>query len=462
MTAQMYAMDVAADEWTVQKGSSVGLFDEVPEADLAALIERSKASGVAPIDDVLSVLGVELTVDVVEEIRTYFTPMGVRIEEAVDLHDVNLEGLFEAAPKQTQPEAGDVAVSGSDEATGATGTTAATPQPEDPEVEPPVRRFATRTLPTSATPVGTSSDPVRMYLREIGQVELLTGPEEVALAKRIEAGVFAESRLADLAASGEEIDLAERRKLQRVVRDGERAKTELTQANLRLVVSIAKRYLGRGLAILDLIQEGNLGLMRAVEKFDYSKGFKFSTYATWWIRQAVTRAIADQARTIRIPVHMVESMNKVHRHQRQLMQELEREPTIEELAAKVGLAPARVRDILLISQDPLSLDSPVGEEEDSLLADFIEDSSAIAPADAAAKQMLGQALIEVLDDLNPRERQVVRLRFGLEDGQAKTLEEVGREFGVTRERIRQIESKTLAKLRNPHRSQKLRDYLDVE
>jgi RNA polymerase primary sigma factor len=309
---------------------------------------------------------------------------------------------------------------------------------------------------------GGAADPVRMYLREIGQVPLLTGPEEVSLAKRIEAGVHAEARLADLAASGEVLEVAERRKIQRTIRDGERAKQELTQANLRLVVSIAKRYLGRGLAILDLIQEGNLGLMRAVEKFDYTKGFKFSTYATWWIRQAVTRAIADQARTIRIPVHMVESMNKVHRHQRQLMQELEREPTIEEIAAKVGMPANRVRDILLISQDPLSLDSPVGEEDDSFLADFIEDAQAIAPADAAAQRMLGQALMEALDDLNDRERQVVRLRFGLEDGQAKTLEEVGREFGVTRERIRQIESKTLAKLRHPHRSQKLRDYLDVE
>ncbi len=316
----------------------------------------------------------------------------------------------------------------------------------------------------AAVSQGGNADPVRTYLREIGQVDLLTGPEEVELAKRIEAGVNAEAALADIAASGSsrEVDVAERRRLQRLVRDGENAKGELTQANLRLVVSIAKRYLGRGLAILDLIQEGNLGLMRAVEKFDYTKGFKFSTYATWWIRQAVTRAIADQARTIRIPVHMVESMNKVHRHQRQMMVELEREPTIEELAAKVDLAPQRVRDILLMAQDPLSLDSPVGEEEDSHLGDFIEDASAIAPADAAAKQMLGQALTDALDELNERERQVVRLRFGLEDGQAHTLEEVGKEFGVTRERIRQIESKTLAKLRHPHRSKKLRDYLDAE
>jgi RNA polymerase primary sigma factor len=311
---------------------------------------------------------------------------------------------------------------------------------------------------------GGSSDPVRMYLKEIGRVPLLTGPEEVTLAKRIEAGTDAAERLAELEAAGTpgSLDPAERRRLDRLVVRGERAKSELTQANLRLVVSIAKRYVGRGMLILDLIQEGNLGLMRAVEKFDYTKGFKFSTYATWWIRQAITRAIADQARTIRIPVHMVESINKVHRVQRQLSQELERDPTIEELADKVDLAPSRVREILRISQDPLSLDSPVGEEDDSNLADFIEDQRAEAPAEMAARMMLNSAVEEALEELNDREKAVVRMRFGLDDGQARTLEEVGREFGVTRERIRQIESKTLAKLRHPHRSQKLRDYLDSE
>jgi RNA polymerase primary sigma factor len=303
---------------------------------------------------------------------------------------------------------------------------------------------------------------VRVYLKEIGRVPLLTGMEEVTLAKRIEAGGQAAVRLAELEAAGriDELDVAARRRLERTSRDGERAKSDLIQANLRLVVSIAKRYVGRGMHLLDLIQEGNLGLMRAVEKFDYTKGFKFSTYATWWIRQAITRAIADQARTIRIPVHMVESINKVHRIQRQMMQELERDPTVEELAAKVDMTPDRVREIMRISQDPLSLDSPVGETDDSQLSDFIEDTQADAPAEMAARNMLGKAVVEALSELSDREKEVVRLRFGLDDGQARTLEEVGKEFGVTRERIRQIEAKTLAKLRNPNRSQKLRDYLD--
>jgi RNA polymerase primary sigma factor len=303
---------------------------------------------------------------------------------------------------------------------------------------------------------GGGFDPVRMYLKEIGKVPLLTGEQEVTLAKRIEAGVHATERLEAVAPLSDEA----RTSLEAVATDGEMAKKQLTEANLRLVVSIAKRYVGRGMALLDLVQEGNLGLIRAVEKFDYTKGFKFSTYATWWIRQAITRAIADQARTIRIPVHMVETMNKVLRVQRQMLQELGREPTVEEVAAKVELTPDRVRDIQRISLEPVSLETPVGEEDDSSLGDFVEDPSAIAPATAAARALLTEAIEEALEELNDRERAVVRLRFGLDDGQVRTLEEVGREFGVTRERIRQIESKTLAKLRHPTRSQRLRDYLE--
>jgi RNA polymerase primary sigma factor len=303
---------------------------------------------------------------------------------------------------------------------------------------------------------GASFDPVRMYLKEIGKVPLLTGEQEVTLAQRIEAGVQSSERLETAPGLSDE----ERTSLEAVATDGEMAKKQLTEANLRLVVSIAKRYVGRGMALLDLVQEGNLGLIRAVEKFDYTKGFKFSTYATWWIRQAITRAIADQARTIRIPVHMVETMNKVLRVQRQMLQELGREPTVEEVAAKVELTPDRVRDIQRISLEPVSLETPVGEEDDSSLGDFVEDPSAIAPATAAARALLTEAIEEALEELNDRERAVVRLRFGLDDGQVRTLEEVGREFGVTRERIRQIESKTLAKLRHPTRSQRLRDYLE--
>lgn len=305
-----------------------------------------------------------------------------------------------------------------------------------------------------------TGDPVRMYLKEIGKVPLLTAAEEIDLAMKIEAGVAATAELEKAEEEGIELERREKRRLSRVEQVGLDAKQQLIEANLRLVVSIAKRYVGRGMLFLDLIQEGNLGLIRAVEKFDYTKGFKFSTYATWWIRQAITRAIADQARTIRIPVHMVETINKLVRIQRQLLQELGRDPSPEEIGEKMGLTAERVREIQKISQKPVSLETPIGEEEDSQLGDFIEDDAAIVPPDAASFSMLQEQLSKVLDGLAERERKVISLRFGLEDGHPHTLEEVGREFGVTRERIRQIESKTLAKLRHPSRSSKLKDYLE--
>ena len=305
-----------------------------------------------------------------------------------------------------------------------------------------------------------TGDPVRMYLKEIGKVDLLTASEEVDLAMKIEAGLKATEEIDKAEEEGRELTRRERRRLTRVEQVGLDAKDQLIEANLRLVVSIAKRYVGRGMLFLDLIQEGNLGLIRAVEKFDYTKGFKFSTYATWWIRQAITRAIADQARTIRIPVHMVETINKLVRIQRQLLQDLGREPTPEEIGEKMDMSAERVREIQKISQEPVSLETPIGEEEDSQLGDFIEDHEAIRPDDAAGFTMLQEQLGKVLDGLAERERKVIELRFGLKDGHPRTLEEVGREFGVTRERIRQIESKTLAKLRHPSRSSKLKDYLE--
>ena len=305
-----------------------------------------------------------------------------------------------------------------------------------------------------------TGDPVRMYLKEIGRVPLLTAAEEIDLAMKIEAGVAATEELDKAEEEGIELERRERRRLSRIEQVGLDAKQQLIEANLRLVVSIAKRYVGRGMSFLDLIQEGNLGLIRAVEKFDYTKGFKFSTYATWWIRQAITRAIADQARTIRIPVHMVETINKLVRIQRQLLQELGREPSDQEIGEAMGITAERVREIQKIAQEPVSLETPIGEEEDSQLGDFLEDEAAVVPPDAASFSMLQEQLGKVLDGLAERERKVISLRYGLEDDHARTLEEVGREFGVTRERIRQIESKTLAKLRHPSRSSKLKDYLE--
>ena len=297
-------------------------------------------------------------------------------------------------------------------------------------------------------------DPVRLYLREIGKVHLLTGPQEVDIGQRMVAAASRDFELRELG------DPVETRQLDPIVRDGEAARRQLIESNLRLVVSVAKRYIGRHMSLLDLIQEGNIGLIRAVEKFDHTKGYKFSTYATWWIRQAITRAIADQARTIRIPVHMVETIHKLMRASRKLLQEKGRDATEEEIGREMGITAEKVREIMKISLEPVSLESPIGEEEDSALADFIEDPAALAPADAASQEFLRQQVDTVLDSLSERERGVLRLRFGLVDGRNRTLEEVGREFNVTRERIRQIEAKALRKLRHPSRSRKLKDYLD--
>ena len=305
-----------------------------------------------------------------------------------------------------------------------------------------------------------SADSVRAYLKQIGKVALLNAEEEVDLAKRIEAGLYGAERLRQAEDTTEKLTTQMRRDLRWIVRDGERAKNHLLEANLRLVVSLAKRYTGRGMAFLDLIQEGNLGLIRAVEKFDYTKGYKFSTYATWWIRQAITRAMADQARTIRIPVHMVEVINKLGRIQRELLQDLGREPTPEELAKEMDITPDKVLEIQQYAREPISLDQTIGDEGDSQLGDFIEDSEAVVAVDAVSFSLLQDQLQQVLQTLSEREAGVVRLRFGLTDGQPRTLDEIGQVYGVTRERIRQIESKTMSKLRHPSRSQVLRDYLD--
>ncbi|ORV07868.1 RNA polymerase sigma factor [Mycobacterium celatum] len=305
-----------------------------------------------------------------------------------------------------------------------------------------------------------SADSVRAYLKQIGKVALLNAEEEVELAKRIEAGLYATQLMAEMAERGEKLPAAQRRDMMWICRDGDRAKNHLLEANLRLVVSLAKRYTGRGMAFLDLIQEGNLGLIRAVEKFDYTKGYKFSTYATWWIRQAITRAMADQARTIRIPVHMVEVINKLGRIQRELLQDLGREPTPEELAKEMDITPEKVLEIQQYAREPISLDQTIGDEGDSQLGDFIEDSEAVVAVDAVSFTLLQDQLHSVLETLSEREAGVVRLRFGLTDGQPRTLDEIGQVYGVTRERIRQIESKTMSKLRHPSRSQVLRDYLD--
>jgi len=408
------------------------------------LVAKGRQSGEVHAEDVTHVLRhVELTGDVLVDVQSKMAEHGITIDDAVEGHGDDHDEVADILHKVTVEPV-------------------ESPLPDDADEKLLSRRRGRRMKKSSPKGEGGTSDAVRMYLREIGQVDLLTTDDERRLAQLIEEGLIAAGKIDEAAEAGKPIDGVEGRMLTRAVNRGERAKSELTQANLRLVVSIAKRYSGRGMQLLDLIQEGNLGLMRAVDKFDYTKGFKFSTYATWWIRQAITRSIADQARTIRIPVHMVEHMNRVTRAKRSMHQELEREPTIEEISVRVQLEPDRVRELLRYSQDPLSLDSPVGEEDESNLGDFIQDDSVVSPADAAAKVMLSDAVGEVLGELSEREQDIVRLRFGLDGGQAKTLEEVGKEFGVTRERIRQIEAKTLAKLRHPQRSQRLREFLEVE
>ena len=414
----------------------------VDAAEWDKLIERGRSSGEVHADQVSHVLrNVELNETVLTNVHQTMADAGIDIDDKLDHddddHDDTPIGMrrVEVAEVVGENDADEALLS---------------------------RRRQRRTKKRGPTAEGGSADAVRMYLREIGQVDLLTVDDERRLAQLIEEGKIAAEKIDESNEAGVPLDSVEERMLLRAVKRGERAKSELTQANLRLVVSIAKRYSGRGMQLLDLVQEGNLGLMRAVDKFDYTKGFKFSTYATWWIRQAITRSIADQARTIRIPVHMVEHMNRVTRAKRTMHQELEREPTIDELAHRVQIEPDKVRELLRYSQDPLSLDSPVGEEDESNLGDFIQDESADSPADAAARVMLTNAVGEVLGELSEREQEIVRLRFGLDGGQAKTLEEVGKAFGVTRERIRQIEAKTLAKLRHPQRSQRLREFLEVE
>ncbi|MEM9465642.1 MAG: RNA polymerase sigma factor RpoD [Actinomycetota bacterium] len=429
---------------------------EPAAAEFRTLLDSARPSGRLSLDALVHALkDIELDPELIEALRGACAAAGVVLDEELD-SPVPAEIVVPDRPDGA-PADGDDAPPVDAERVARAAAFAAT---IGDDVEEPTRR--TRRSRSRGGEGGSADDPVRLYLKEIGQVPLLDARQEVRVAARIKRGLEAAEHLSVLEEAGEldRLEPGDLARYKRLVRDGDRASDELIRANLRLVVSIAKRYVGRGMVLLDLVQEGNLGLMRAVEKFDHTKGFKFSTYATWWIRQAITRAIADQARTIRIPVHMVEAMNRVKRIQRQMHQELKREPTVEELAAEVDEPVEKVREILRIGLDLLSLDSPVGDEDESNLGDFIEDQNAAAPIDVAARHLLATAVGDVLVELSEREQEVVRLRFGLEDGRPRTLEEVGRQFGVTRERIRQIEAKTLAKLRHPHRSDRLRDYLE--
>jgi RNA polymerase primary sigma factor len=414
-----------------------------------AVLQRGRTRGALSTEDVVEVVrDVELSPEVIDQLVQRVRDEGIEFHADHSLagaeDDEELDAT-EQKPKRKRPgTSAERSTNGANEAR--------------PKVAPRSRSQSNGEYFGS----GAAEDPVHTYLKEIGKVALLSAELEVEMAKRIEEGLAAVARLAvlDGEADADVQPSTDPAKDRRLVRKGQQAKEVLIEANLRLVVSIAKRYRNRGLAFLDLIQEGNLGLMRAVEKFDYTKGFKFSTYATWWIRQAITRAIADQARTIRIPVHMVETINKVVWAQRQLLQELGREPTAEEIASRVEFPIERVREIQRINQDTVSLEQPVGDEDDFSLSDLIEDRAAVVPDDAATRAMLDQAVKEALAYLSHREQDVVRMRFGLEDGKIRTLEEVGKAFGVTRERVRQIESKTLAKLRRPDAAYLLRDYLE--
>ncbi len=398
---------------------------DITEEDIRKLVYRGKRRGHLTQEELLEAFpDIEADSDEAEELFTLFSELGLQVLPAKE-----------------------VDIRGDEEEESAT--------PSIPEMVA-LERAALKSAKTEEEP-GTLDDPVRTYLREIGRVPLLNAAQEVMLAKQMEKRLFAEMKLENR--DGRSLD--DIRLLEREVVVGIEARKRLTEANLRLVVSMAKKYVGRGMSLLDLIQEGNIGLIRAVEKFDFRKGFKFSTYATWWIRQAITRSIADQARTIRIPVHMVETINKLVRISRRLVQEKGREPTSQEIGGEMGIPETKVREIIKVSQEPVSLETPIGEEEDSHLGEFIPDEATMSPADAASYQMLREQVEAVLNSLSDRERKVLRLRFGLEDGRTRTLEEVGREFNVTRERIRQIEAKALRKLRHPARSQKLKDYLDL-
>jgi RNA polymerase primary sigma factor len=439
----------------------VALPPGVSQVEFDAALATGRAKGQLTQSELIEALHtVELTPEVLTVLLDRVTAEGVTlvVDEEVDgdvVAEVVVEELIvEELTVEAKPR----------KETRAAPKTNGTAKPEKAE---PRREANGKRATSSGESGGSAEDPVHTYLKEIGRVPLLNAELEVEIAQTIEEGNAAAARLAahELALTGEGeqgdlLDAGELSRNRRLMRKGLKAKDELIEANLRLVVSIAKRYRNRGLAFLDLIQEGNLGLMRAVDKFDHTKGFKFSTYATWWIRQAITRAIADQARTIRIPVHMVETINKVVWAQRQLLQELGREPTIDEVAQRVELPMERVREILRINQDTVSLEQPVGDEDDFNLSDLIEDRGAVVPDDAATRSLLDAAVREALGHLSEREQDVVRLRFGLDDGKIRTLEEVGKEFGVTRERVRQIESKTLAKLRRPDAAHLLRDYLE--